>query len=71
MLTEKKYKRICKVWTTKAVNQWKIKVFYGEGYDNKQSGTGDFVHKEITHTHTHTGKKVIPFGACQYCSSFQ
>jgi hypothetical protein len=38
----------------KALNQWKIKVFYTKQNNSQQSRTGDFVHKAITHA----GKKV-------------
>jgi len=51
---ENKYKRISKVSTTKAMNQWKVRVLYTKENDSQQSGTGDFVHKGITHA----GKKV-------------
>jgi len=54
MLMENKYKRISKVSTTKAMNQWKVRVLYTKENDSQQSGTGDFVHKGITHA----GKKV-------------
>lgn len=53
MLMENKNKRISKVSITKALNQWKIKVFYKKE-NSQQSGTGDFIHKGITHA----GKKV-------------
>jgi len=43
MLMEIKYKRISKVSTTKALNQWKIKVFYGKENDSNQGW-------EVNHT---------------------
>jgi hypothetical protein len=54
MLMENKYKRISKVSTTKAMNQWKIKSFLQKRERQSAIRTGDFVHKGITHA----GKKV-------------
>jgi len=36
MLMENKYKRISKALTTKALNQWKIKVFYRKENESNQ-----------------------------------